>query len=169
MGLAALMLIGVAAVGGFPSGSAKLSGHDAALARARLPTSERPKVGDSIDMRVPWDSSYLRNTQVVGIIRPGSGERVYSKRAKGFVGSEPRSKGLVWHFQEEFKPFKRITGKRPFKVRLLHMDPLAILGKLAAEEKVEVSPFEVPSGEYKGRLAVAVRLKDKKPWYSKLR
>ena len=136
-----------------------------AEARLRRPTSERPKVGDAIEMRVPWDSSYLRNTQAVGMIRPGSGERVYSKRAKGFVGSEPRSNGLVWHLQEENKPFKRITGKRPFKVRLLHMDPLAIL---AAEEKIEVSPFEVPSGEYKGRMAVAVRLKDKTPWYRRL-
>jgi len=31
-GLAALMLIGVAAMGGFPSGSEKPSGHDAAVA-----------------------------------------------------------------------------------------------------------------------------------------
>ena len=140
----------------------------AAEGRLRRPTSERPKVGDSIEMRVPWDSSYLRNTQAVGMIRPGSGERVYSKAAKGFVGSEPRSNGLVWHLQEENKPLKRITGKRPFKLRILHMDPLAILGKLAAEEKVEVSPFEVPSGEYKGRLAVAVSLREKKPWYRRL-
>ena len=101
----------------------------AAEGRLRRPTSERPKVGDSIEMRVPWDSSYLRNTQAVGMIRPGSGERVYSKAAKGFVGSEPRSNGLVWHLQEENKPLKRITGKRPFKLRILHMDPLAILGK----------------------------------------
>jgi hypothetical protein len=169
MGLAALMMLGVAAMGGFLSGSEEPSGHDVALGRLQRPTSERPRVGDSIDMRVPWNSSYLRNTQVVGMIRPGSGERRYSKAAKGFVGSPPRSKGLVWHVQKEFKPFKRIRGKNPFKVRIIHMDPLAILGKLVAEEKVEVSPFEVPSGQYKGRLAVAVRMKEKKPWYKRLR
>jgi len=136
--------------------------------RARMPTSERPKVGDSIEMRVPWDSNYLRNTQAVGMIQPGSGHRVFSKAAKGFVGSEPRTRGLIWHMQKENKPFKRVTGKRPFKVRILHIDPLAILGKLAAEEQVEIKEFEVPSGEYKGKLAVSVRLRKPKPWYRRL-
>ena len=140
----------------------------AAEGRVRRATTERPKVGDVIEMRVPWDSNYLRNMQAVGMLRPGSGERVFSKAAKGFVGSEPRTQGLVWHLAEENKPFKRVTGKRPFKVRLLHMDPLAILGKLAAEEKVDVRPFEVPSGEYKGKLAVAVSLRQPKPWYRRL-
>ena len=140
----------------------------AAEGRRRIATVDRPKVGDALEMRVPADSSYLRNTQVVGMIAPGSGERRYSKRAKGFVGSPSRSKGLVWHMQEENKPFKRITGKRPFKVRLLHMDPLAIFGKLAAEEKIEVWADKVPSGAYKGRLAIQVRLKEKKPWYRRM-
>ena len=140
----------------------------AAEGRLRRATVDRPKVGDALEMRVPADSSYLRNTQVVGMIAPGSGERRYSKRAKGFVGSPPRSKGLVWHMQEENKPFKRITGKRPFKVRLLHMDPLAIFGKLAAEEKIELHPEVVPSGAYKGRMAIQVRLKEKKPWYKRI-
>ena len=140
----------------------------AAEGRRRIPTVDRPKVGDALEMRVPADSSYLRNTQVVGMIAPGSGERRYSKRAKGFVGSPSRSKGLVWHMQEENKPFKRITGKRPFKVRLLHIDPLAIFGKLYAEEKLQMHAYEVPSGAYKGRLAIQVRLKDKKPWYRRM-
>ena len=63
---------------------------------------------------------------------------------------------------------RRITGKRPFKVRLLHMDPLAIFGKLYAEEKLQMHAYEVPSGAYKGRLAIQVRLKDKKPWYRRM-
>ena len=140
----------------------------AAEGRVRRATVDRPKVGDAIEMRVPWESSYLRNTQVVGMIAPDSGHRVYSKRAKGFVGSAPRSKGMLWHLQDENKPLRRITGKRPFKVRILHMDPLAVFGKLAAEEKIEIDPFEVPSGAYKGRMAIAVRLKEKKPWYRRL-
>eukprot|EP00320_Phaeocystis_rex_P020329 CAMPEP_0119072448 /NCGR_PEP_ID=MMETSP1178-20130426/58370_1 /TAXON_ID=33656 /ORGANISM="unid sp, Strain CCMP2000" /LENGTH=150 /DNA_ID=CAMNT_0007054449 /DNA_START=37 /DNA_END=486 /DNA_ORIENTATION=- len=136
----------------------------AAEGRVRIPTSERPTVADSIDMRVPWRSNYLRDHQVVGIIRPHGGERRFSKAANGFVGSEPFSRGLVWIVRREFKPLKRIRRKRPFKVRLLHMDPAAILGKLAAEEQIDIDPFEVPSGEYKGKLAVAVSLRKPKPW-----
>ena len=51
---------------------------------------------------------------------------------------------------------------------LLHMDPLAIFGKLYAEEKLQMHAYEVPSGAYKGRLAIQVRLKDKKPWYRRM-
>ena len=134
----------------------------------RTPTSERPTIADSIEMRVPWNSDYLRGKQAVGIIRPNSGPRRYSRAAKGFVGAEPRTQGIVWLVQPEFKPYKRIRGKRPFKVRLLHMDPRDFLAKLEREEQVAITPFEVPSGEYKGRLAIAVRLTKPKPWYRRL-
>ena len=131
--------------------------------KATRPTAERPTIGDAMEWRVPWNSNYLRDEQAVGIIRPHSGERIW--KGKQFIGSKPRTRGLVWQLKGENKPLKRLRGRRPFKVRILHMDPMAIFGKLVAEERVDIAPFAVPDGEYKGRIAVGVRLRKPKPWY----
>jgi hypothetical protein len=131
------------------------------------PQAERPKIGDAIEWRVPWNSNYLREQQVVGMIKPYSGNRHFRKDL-GFVGSDARSRGLEWHVKSENKPLKRIKGKRPFKVRMLQVDPSAIFNKMVSEKKVDMLPFEVAEGEHKGRLAIAVKLRKPKPWFRRL-
>jgi len=83
------------------------------------------------------DSSYLPNTQIVGVMNPesGYGPPIYNSKTGELSG--PRNvQGITWWVKRRPTEFGVSKWREPFKVRILQLEPEGVLRTLKEEGKV---------------------------------
>lgn len=94
------------------------------------PAVKPPPVGSVIE----WSSSdpnYLPGVEIVGIIEPGSSSgRTIDSKTKRFKQTTSNS-GIRWRVKKQSR--FSLRPKKPFKMRIVRLDPRAVEAETAAE------------------------------------
>ena len=124
-------------------------------------------LGQTADSYNLKGEEYLRGVQIVGVLDPDTNERLTYDRKSGTLKGQRYRKGVTWHVKRSGRKFAEgPNGERgPFKLRIMQMDPLGVLGYMQAEKKAEIDAYEYTSGPNRGKMFVQVSIPKPKRWW----